>query len=224
MSGYNKGSGRSKHGYYKGIYCGSTYELCWVIYNLDHGIKFTRFPGALERDGKKYYPDFLLDDGKTIIETKGYEKQESVDIKTSIAENLGYTVRILRKNDLKFAFDYVEKAYNTKKFYVLYDDYSPRYCYVCSYCKTNFTKDKEAKTPDKFCSRSCAGKFRNLNKSLLVDISALQYRRRFTKEEALAIFQDTRSTQIIATEYNTTKNTIWFIKSKKTYKWIHQAL
>lgn len=27
IGGYRKGSGRSKHGYYKGIYCGSTYEL-----------------------------------------------------------------------------------------------------------------------------------------------------------------------------------------------------
>src|SRR6516164_8460315 len=30
--GIRIGSGRSKSGYYKGIYCGSTYELCWVIY------------------------------------------------------------------------------------------------------------------------------------------------------------------------------------------------
>ena len=116
MGGYREGSGRSKSGYYKGLYCGSTYELCWAIYNIDHEIKFNRFPGKLEKDGITYYPDFLLSDGKTIIETKGYEKQESVDKKTKIAEFFGYTVIVLRKNDLQYAFDYVSQTYNTKKF------------------------------------------------------------------------------------------------------------
>lgn len=121
LGGYREGSGRSKHGYYKGIYCGSTYELCWVIYNLDHGIKFKRFPNFLEKDGLKYYPDFLLDDGKTIIETKGYESEESVQKKTKLAESFGYIVKVLRKNDLKDIFNYVETKYNTKKFQTLYD-------------------------------------------------------------------------------------------------------
>ena len=85
MGGYREGSGRSKSGYYKGIYCGSTYELCWVIYSLDHNIQFNRFPGMIEENGLKYYPDFLLDDGKTIIETKGYEDQSSVEKKNKIS-------------------------------------------------------------------------------------------------------------------------------------------
>jgi len=122
IGGYREGSGRSKHGYYKGIYCGSTYELCWVIYSLDHKIKFKRFPSFLEKDGLKYYPDFLLDDGKTIIETKGYEREESVRKKTKLAESFGYTVKVLRKNDLKYIFDYVILTYKTKKFETLYDD------------------------------------------------------------------------------------------------------
>jgi hypothetical protein len=49
--GYRIGSGRSKSGYYKGIYCGSTYELCWAIHALDHNIKFSRFDKKLEKDG-----------------------------------------------------------------------------------------------------------------------------------------------------------------------------
>lgn len=123
--GYRLGSGRSKHGYYKGIYCGSTYELCWVIYSLDHGIKFTRFPSFLQRGVLKYYPDFLLCDNKTIIETKGYESVESVDKKTKLAESFGYKVNVLRKKDLEPIFDYVTKKHNTKKYYTLYDNYTP---------------------------------------------------------------------------------------------------
>ena len=41
--GYRPGSGRAKTGYYKGIYCGSTYELAWVIYQIDNNKDFSRF-------------------------------------------------------------------------------------------------------------------------------------------------------------------------------------
>ena len=131
MGGYRQGSGRSKSGYYRGIYCGSTYELCWVIHSLDHNIKFTRFPGKLELNGVVYYPDFLLDDGNTIIETKGYEAQESVDKKSKVAELLGYSVKVLRKKDLEYAFKYVQETYKTTKFFTLYDEYKPKYSYTC---------------------------------------------------------------------------------------------
>ena len=164
MGGYRKGSGRSKSGYYKGIYCGSTYELCWVIYNLDYNIPFSRFPGKLEKDGIVYYPDFLLSDNKTIVETKGYEKQISVDRKTQVAESFGYTVKVLRKDDLQYAFNYVEKTYGTKKFYSLYDNYKPKYSHVCNYCNKVFKTDRKIKTETKFCSRSCAGKYRKEHK------------------------------------------------------------
>lgn len=119
--GYRPGSGKSKSGYYKGIYCGSTYELCWVIYALDTGIKFSRFPHMLVGDEIKYLPDFLLEDGKTIIELKGYESSDSVDRKTKLAESFGYVVNVLRKENLIDIFSYVEKTYGTKKFYTLYD-------------------------------------------------------------------------------------------------------
>lgn len=155
--GYRPGSGRSKSGYYKGIYCGSTYELCWVIYNLDYGIKFSRFEGVLQNRDLKYYPDFLLDDGKTIIEIKGFEKQNLVERKTRLAESFGYHVKVLRFEDLKFAFNYVKEKY-TNKFHTLYDGYKPNYTYVCSHCKNKFTRDKNLKTDVVFCSRQCSGR------------------------------------------------------------------
>ena len=168
IGGYRKGSGRSKSGYYNGIYCGSTYELCWVIYNIDHQIKFEQFPGKLEKDGITYYPDFLLSDGKTIVETKGYEKQESVDKKTKVAESFGYVVNVLRKDDLQYAFDYVAKTYNTKRFYELYDGYKPKYKHLCDCCQVEFETDRKIKTETKFCSRICAGRYRT-SKNLMTD-------------------------------------------------------
>lgn len=154
--GCRLGSGRSKSGYYKGIYCGSTYELCWVIYNLDNGIKFSRFEGVLQNQDLKYYPDFLLDDNKTIIEIKGFEKQNLVERKTRLAESFGYDVKVLRREDLEFVFEYVKEQY-TNKFHTLYDGYKPKYTYVCSHCKNEFTRDKKLKTNVVFCSRQCSG-------------------------------------------------------------------
>jgi hypothetical protein len=159
IGGYREGSGRSKSGYYKGIYCGSTYELCWIIFNIDHQITFERFPGKLEKDGMTYYPDFLLSDGKTIVETKGYEKEESVNKKTKVAESLGYVVKVLRKEDLQYAFNYVQQTYKTKKFYQLYDKYKPKYKYICDCCRVDFETDQKRKTNTKFCSRASAGRY-----------------------------------------------------------------
>jgi hypothetical protein len=223
MGGYRQGSGRSKSGYYKGTYCGSTYELCWVIHSLDHNIKFQRFPTVLEKNSLKYYPDFLLDDGKTIIETKGYESQDSVDKKTKLAESFGYTVKVLRKDDLQYAFEYVKNKYHTKEYYTLYDKYAPKYEYICSCCNAEFKKDKVLKTETKFCSRVCAGKYRNnINSKNSFDKETANYKREFSKDQALAIYNRTdKSLQGLAEEFNTTKNSIWFIKQKKTYKWIH---
>ena len=222
MGGYRQGSGRSKSGYYKGIYCGSTYELCWVIHSLDHGIKFTRFPGSVSQDSIRYFPDFLLDDGKTIIETKGYEKQESVDIKTSIAKKCGYIVKILRKDDLQYAFDYVSKQYNTKQYYRLYDEYKPKYSYVCSHCNIIFNKDAVLITTKVFCGRSCAGKYRKAHRNPQLPKMIKTSKRQLTKEQALEIFYRTdKSLQGLADEFNISKNNIWFIKKKKTYRWIH---
>lgn len=154
--GYREGSGRAKIGYYKGIYCGSTYELVWVIYHLDHNVEFIRFPGSLEKDGIKYYPDFLL--GNLIIEIKGYETQTIVDIKSNVAESYGYTVSVLRKEDLEKEFSWVRQKYQYKELYELYDDYKPKYNLICSNCNSEFFRDSKPKTDVVFCSRLCAGK------------------------------------------------------------------
>jgi hypothetical protein len=155
--GYRPGSGRSKSGYYKGIYCGSTYELCWVIYNLDHNISFNRFDGYLT-DGKlKYFPDFILSDN-TIIEIKGYHTKD-VDNKTCLAISLGYQIKVLYKKDLEDMFNYVKKQYRTNKFYELYDDHKAILNAKCSYCGKLFFRVK-IKHKTIFCSRSCCGKYR----------------------------------------------------------------
>lgn len=237
LGGYREGSGRSKSGYYKGIYCGSTYELCWAIYSLENNIDFTRFPGLLEKDGLKYFPDFLLADKKTIIELKGYEKEESVIRKTRLAEELGYVVEVLRKDDLKYAFDYVTEKYKTKKYYELYDGYKPKYSYVCSGCGNNFFKDKALKTQLTFCNRVCSGKYIKIKNDekranltykykqcYKTSINAEQYgvKSKLTKSEALEVFNMDESLNKIGKLFNISKGMVWFIKKKKSYQWIHE--
>lgn len=125
--GYRKRAGRSKHGYYKGIYCDSTYELAYLIYCLDHNINIKRCEETFEYEynGKKhkYHPDFIVND--EIIEIKGYHNN-LVDIKMKSIINRKY--KILYINDLFKSFEYVSKAYNKKfhnkwnNFYELYDE------------------------------------------------------------------------------------------------------
>ena len=158
FGGYREGSGRSKSGYYKGIYCGSTYELIWMIYHIDNNIPFKRFPGLLT-DGKiKYFPDFLLEDNKTIIELKGFENKEKTQLKTNLAESKGFIVKVLYKEDIELYRLFVENKYKTKKIEILYDDYKPSFEYNCSFCKKVFFKDKKLKTSKVYCSNICSGK------------------------------------------------------------------
>lgn len=123
--GYNNNGNRSKKGYYKGVWCESQYELVWVIYNLDHNIKFERFKGYYPYylpDGSKhnYFPDFILSDG-SLVEIKGYHT-ELVDIKRKAVTDR--TLIILYKEDLDYMFTYVMNKYKVKrdKIYLLYEN------------------------------------------------------------------------------------------------------
>ncbi len=156
VGGYRDGSGRAKTGYYHGVYCGSTYELVWVIYQLDHNLPFERFPGYVaDHDTKqKYFPDFIQF-GK-IIEIKGYENPESVATKTAIANKNGYDVIVKYKIDLSLEFEYVISKYG-KQLTDLYDNYVSKFEYVCDCCGKTILTDNKRTTDRKYCSRVCSG-------------------------------------------------------------------
>lgn len=227
VGGVRKGSGRAKTGYYKGIYCGSTYELCWVVYAIDHNIGFSRFPDTLKNDGVTYIPDFLLADGVTIIELKGYERESSVAKKTAVAEHHGYTVKVLRKEDLTFAFEHITKyGVTAENCYYLYDGYKPKYELVCSQCETKFQRDhkpRENKDNVVFCGRRCSGKYRTIKNhaqgSCKGHVASLKSRgtTKLTPEQIQSIFKDGRSYRKIAKDYGVHKSMVGHIKTGRVH-------
>lgn len=109
---------KHKHGWYKGFYCGSSWELVFLIWALDHKLNIKRCDKVFkyEYNGKiyNYYPDFEIDN--VIYEIKGFEDHKAKAKHIAFPE-----IRYLRKNDLKEQFEYVLKTYG-KNYVDLFED------------------------------------------------------------------------------------------------------
>ena len=121
--GLRNGSGRGKKGWYKNYFCDSTWELAWVIYNLENGIIFRRNYESFEYkfDGKikKYYPDFIIDD--VYYEIKGRRNYKDLDEQTKEKiEQFKGNLTVLFQNEMKQYLDYSILKYG-KDFYKLYN-------------------------------------------------------------------------------------------------------
>lgn len=168
--GLREKSGRAKTGRYEGVYCGSTYELAFLIYHLDNNSNIARCDKSFdyEFNGKshKYYPDFIVD-GK-IYEIKG-RMQEVDHVKIKVADAI-----LIDRNNIKVYIDYVCKKFNISKYnlHTLYEEHKPKYSYICDNCGNDFDTECERTTEIKFCSNVCAGKFqqrkRKLNRGAVV--------------------------------------------------------
>lgn len=109
LGGYRKGSGRGRQGRYKGIWCDSSWELAWVIYQLDRGVEFERnwkkFDYVFEGENRKYSPDFKIED--KFIEIKGYMTDQA---KAKINQ-FPKKIEIIGKNEMIPIIEYVKETY-----------------------------------------------------------------------------------------------------------------
>jgi len=120
--GQRNRSGYGIKGWYKGIYCDSSWELAYVIYMLDKHKSISRcteirtyiFNGKIN----KYFPDFITEDG--IVEIKGYtSKQWLAKFKYN------HDVIVLDKIKIKPFLEYAIATYGID-FVRLYDNSNPK--------------------------------------------------------------------------------------------------
>ena len=146
LGGYREGSGHSKSGWYFGIYCGSSWELAFLIWALEHQLPIQRctIRFLYEFNGKKktYLPDFIIND--IFIEIKGFDTPQT-QAKTSQCDA---TLIVLHEHDLKHVFDYVKTKYGND-FIKLYDG-NPHNL------KNNKCKQCNELCKNIYCSRKCS--------------------------------------------------------------------
>lgn len=117
LGGYVEGGGRGKKGWYKGIFCDSSWELAYVIYCLEHGIEIKRSKDrrvyTWEDKTKIYIPDFIVEN--QTIEIKGYKNPQWL---AKLKAN--QDIKVFYKEDMKPILDYVKEKYG-KNFIYLYE-------------------------------------------------------------------------------------------------------
>lgn len=100
----------SVKGFYKGYKCDSIWELAFVVYNLDKGIKFSRnlkgFPYLWYGKVHYYYPDFVMQDG-TFIEIKGVKTGKDM----RKINNFPHRLKVLYKKEIQPYMNYMFSRY-----------------------------------------------------------------------------------------------------------------
>ena len=119
--GIRRGSSHGKKGWYKGYWCDSSWELAYVIYNMERNIDFKRnyeyFDYQFKGKTYKYYPDFIMNDG-TLVEVKGYNSKKWQAKLKAFPKNR--KLQVLYRSDMKPILEYVTQRYG-KNFISLYE-------------------------------------------------------------------------------------------------------
>jgi len=117
--GYKRGAGRGKKGWYKGIWCDSSWELAWIIYAKDFNIKFKRnnkrFDYYFKNKLRKWIPDYTLSNG-IFLEIKGWMTPQTKAKIDQFQEKL----IVLMWPEFKNIYNYVVSKYG-KDFIKMYE-------------------------------------------------------------------------------------------------------
>jgi len=154
--GLREGSGRGKSGWYNGIWCDSSYELAWVIYQIEHNLPFERntqsYSYMWEGEEKKYYPDFIQNNN--VIEIKGFVTEQTLAKYKSVDGLI-----VLYKKDLEQEMNYVVSKYGTDYITLYEGNPHNQRNNKCKVCNEPAKKD--------YCSRVCSGVGNNRNRKPL---------------------------------------------------------
>ena len=103
-------------GTYKEIYFQYSFELAWIVWNLEHGIKIFRceetfqyWDSELQKE-RTYYPDFVLEDG-TIVEIKGRIISSTLDKQKAMIEVYHKKYLLLTQDKIQYCIDYCKEKY-----------------------------------------------------------------------------------------------------------------
>lgn len=120
--GFRRNAGRGKRGYYKGLYCMSTWELAWVVYQLEHGQKVEQckdqFEYIMNDELHHYTPDFIIDG--VYYEIKNWHRPDT-DFKVSQFPKDKTLVLVEGKEQNKVYLEYVREKYGKNFYEVLYE-------------------------------------------------------------------------------------------------------
>ncbi len=109
---YGNGYNHAKRGWYKGYWCDSSWELAWVMYQLDHNVSFTRntqgFEYQFSGTTRRFYPDFLVEG--TYVEIKGRDTVMSLAKHNQFPHKL----TVLHEKEIKPFIEYAKKTYGSR--------------------------------------------------------------------------------------------------------------
>lgn len=121
--GYRRGAGRGKRGHYKGLYCMSTWELAWVVYQLEHGQKVEQckeqFEYIMDNEVHHYIPDFIIDG--VYYEIKNWHRPDT-DFKVNQFPK-DKTLILIEGKENEVFISYAKKKYGEKFWENLYEGY-----------------------------------------------------------------------------------------------------
>lgn len=122
LNNYRQNKTYGKCGYYKGIYCASSWELAFLVYNKDLGKDIKRcdiqFTYSFNNEEHTYFPDFIMED--VIYEVKGRELEDVV-FKTEAVIKNGYKIQLIRRKEILPIIKEIKTKYNLKDITKLYD-------------------------------------------------------------------------------------------------------
>ena len=107
--GIRKGGGKGKKGWFNDYWCDSSWELAFIIYNLDLGNKIERNKESFNYLYKgiqyKYYPDFIVNG--EYVEIKEYENEKSKEKK----KQFPYKINTYYSKEMEPILEYVKNKY-----------------------------------------------------------------------------------------------------------------